>query len=120
MPLTKDHGDSERNPTEYELGRTMHYWLQRTTRELREDANLTAGDIAYVSGMDAGTVSRWEDHTISWPRGEEVEKLIVAYAEMCGVQDARHIWKIAVNRFQNEGGAPRLSYGQAKASGPVT
>jgi hypothetical protein len=108
MPQVKDRRDSQRNPAQYELGCTMHYWLQRTTRELRERTSVTARDIASVADLDPGTISRWEDHTISWPEGESVEKLIAAYAQMCALGDARHIWKIAAIRFQNEGDAPTL------------
>jgi len=90
------------------LRRTMHYWLQRTTREIREQSNCTARDIALVAGLDPGTVSRWEKHDISWPRGHNIERLVVAYAQMCGVEDARDIWSEAIKQYQQSGGAPIL------------
>lgn len=85
--------------------RTMRYWLARTLRETRETAGLERNTVANLAGVDGATISRFENgHT--WP--QQIDRIVAAYALLCGVDDGRDLWARALTAYRTNGGAPLL------------
>lgn len=88
-----------------ELGRTMRYWLARACREARERTGQRRAEIALLAGIDPSTLSRFETFQ-TWP--QNVDRVIVAYAYLCEIEDARSLWVQATRSFMKHGGVPLL------------
>jgi transcriptional regulator with XRE-family HTH domain len=88
-----------------EDGRTMRYWLSCTLKEVRERAGQKPKTVAELAGVDASTISRFENNQ-AWP--QKIDRMVAAYAMLSGVDDGRDLWHEAVERFRAQGGAPVL------------
>ncbi len=88
----------------------MRYWLARTLRETRLAHGVNRREIlALVPGqrgqMDPATLYRFEKGE-TWPHN--LDQLVVAYARLCGIEDARKLWANAVAAYKAHGTAPVL------------
>jgi len=92
-----------RQPSDHD--RSMRYWLSRILREARERAHIRRQEIAIVAGLDASTISRFENAT-SWP--QQLDRLVAAYAQLCGIEDGRELWTQALRSWQTRGSPPTL------------
>lgn len=102
---------ADREPTPEE-NRTFLFWLSKHLRELRECKDVSIADIAVlVDGRKTGkpintsSLSRFENGE-SWP--DRPDQTVAAYAYLCGYEDARELWKEAIERFIKKGGAPAI------------
>lgn len=98
--------------------RTMRYWLGRTLRETREAARDEGGhelalyQIALYlrdSGIQISeaTLSRLETDSTGWPR-KDLDAIVAAYADLCGIEDPRDLWRRALDSWVSRGGIPAL------------
>ena len=93
---------SDGRPSEHH---SMKYWLARILREARERAQIRRQEIATVAGLDSSTISRFENAT-SWP--QQLDRVVAAYAHLCGISDGRELWSQALHAWQTHGEPPTL------------
>jgi transcriptional regulator with XRE-family HTH domain len=85
---------------------TMLYWLTQAAKELREEADRKQVHIAATMSIDQSTIYRFEQGR-AWPR--QTDLVIAAYAEDLGIDDARAIWRRALEMWDAQGEAPTVA-----------
>lgn len=87
---------------------TMIYWLAQALSQLRRQADppIKQVEIAALAGVDQSTIWRLEEERAGWPR--QVELIVAAYAEECGVDDPRDIWAFATDLWRQHGDRPSV------------
>lgn len=84
---------------------TMVYWLARAASELREEAGRKQVHIAATMSIDQSTIYRFEQGRI-WPKRADL--VVAAYAEDLEIDDARAIWRRALEMWEAQGEAPTV------------
>lgn len=85
----------------------MSYWLADALRATREAAKVSRNAIAKRLDVDPSTVFRLEKGA---GLTRDVERYVAAYAELCGVEDGRQLWRDALNRWMDHGAPPQVSW----------
>lgn len=83
---------------------TFLYWLVEAARRLRTLQDRKAPDVGFWAG-DASSVYRFEQRK-GWPR--DPDRMVNAYAKECGLDDARELWRLALELWAEHGEKPDL------------
>lgn len=84
---------------------SMLFWLARAAKELREAADRKQVHIAASIDKDQSTIYRFEQAR-AWPR--QADLIVAGYADDLDIDDARTIWRRALELWEAEGNAPSL------------
>lgn len=97
----------------------MIYWLAQALQQLRRqaDPNVKQVEIAALAGVDQSTIWRLEEEASGWPR--QVELIVAAYAEECGVDDPRDVWALAIDLWRAHGDRPSVQSLSGRTAVPV-
>lgn len=93
----------------------MIYWLALVASQLREERDVSRQDVASRFRVDPSTIYRFESGR-GWPRDTDV--MVAAYAKALGIDDARDIWKIALDMYLTHGTPPTLDSLTTRDPGP--
>jgi transcriptional regulator with XRE-family HTH domain len=94
---------------------TMSFWLAQAARQIREAADVKQVEIAARMGRtDQSTVYRFEEGN---RYSRDLDLMIAAYAEECGVGDPRGIWALAHELWMEHGRAPSVD--ELRPAGPT-
>lgn len=92
------------------------FWVATAAVEIREAANISAADVAYMAGKHPSTISRLEGHE-RWNR--EMDQILGVYAIIGKLRDARDVYAIALKKWKEEGKAPKLPERLTDPNGPL-
>lgn len=87
-------------------GQRLSFWLGQASREMREEAGVRTEQIALQVGHGKEMVDRFER---GQTRPQDLEGLLVVYAQTLGVPDAREIAVRALRMWFEHGEAPSLN-----------
>lgn len=87
------------------------WWLADTLRDERERAGQPVELVAYVLGVNVRTIERFEDSAYRGadgekPYGADIDRMVATYAYLLGLDDARDLWQLALDRWRSEGPPP--------------
>lgn len=92
----------------------MRYWLARVLHDTRRNNGVSVRRVArHIPGkkpgepLDPSALARFEKGGGYWP--DRPEETVIAYAQECGIADARVLWDQAAERLKQEGVPPRLA-----------
>lgn len=86
-------------------GQQFAYWLAKAAIEVREGAHATPEHVGAAARLRSETVTRFEK-VENWPR--DLDRLMAAYADVAGIDDARTIFDLALDKWYANGDAPQL------------
>jgi hypothetical protein len=92
--------------TEAPAGQRYLYWLAEAAKQLREHAGVRPETVASIMDVGIHRIDRFEKAE-NWPR--DAERLLAAYAQVVGLDDARDIYQRALDLWYEHGTAPLLS-----------
>jgi hypothetical protein len=92
--------------TEAPAGQRYLYWLAEAAKQLREHAGVRPETVASIMDVGIHRIDRFEKAE-NWPR--DAERLLAAYAQCVGLDDARDIYQRALDLWYEHGTAPLLS-----------
>lgn len=83
----------------------MSYWLAHTLKSARERAGHKPSAVASAANLNPATIYRLEKGH-GWSR--DTDRLVAAYAQVIGWDDARELWDIALKMWMRHGQPPQL------------
>jgi hypothetical protein len=86
-------------------GQTMNFWLARTMRTAREDADIKPRKVSELLDIDPAGIRRFEAAAVQPKR---VDQYLAAYAYLLGVDDPREFYATALRLWYKLGEAPAL------------
>jgi hypothetical protein len=95
-------------------GQQFAYWLAKAATQVREGAHATPEHVGAAARLRSETVTRFEKAE-NWPR--DLDRLMAAYADVAGIDDARKIFDLALDKWYANGDAPVL-HADGDGSGP--
>lgn len=76
--------------------RRMVPWLAEACLAARKVAGVNQETIARLAGVRRSAISRFENES-PWP--EDPDRMVKAYAEACGLDDSRELWKRGLQQW---------------------
>lgn len=95
---------------------TMIFWLAQAAKELREAKQRKQVHIAATINRDQSTIYRFE-YGDAWPR--QIDLIIAGYADDLDIDDARVIWRKALEMWEAQGKAPSVPDLIASSNSPA-
>jgi len=86
-------------------GRSLSYWISETLRSARENARIRPDDLARILNVNPKTIERLERDE-SFDR--HIDRYLAGYAYAIGLEDARQLWEMALQRWYKHGAAPEF------------
>ena len=96
-------------------GQRLQWWIAQAARDTRREHGIHPGAVAALVDVNQRTIDRFE-LAESWP--DDLDRYIAAYARAAGIDDAREIYELALQRWREQGAPLTLDEHQPQ-SGPA-